>query len=296
MNWKKTAGLATGRALALSLMLWGVQQSAQADVILLGNQNTLYTINPTNAAVLTTVGLSRGGLLNFALAPGGVLYGLFLGDGGNALGTIDRSSGAVTMLGMITGGAGLIGQISFDSAGNLLGFASSGDIVYLNPGTAAVGASFGCALAFPPSFTVGANAFATVGYLDSSANGAAFKGVAGTGFSCSGSGAIGTTAVSSQLIAITTALSGSSYYGARQQIGSGVQIPYTLVSFNYSGPNVAIPNLTTIGALPSSNPVGIAFDAGGAFAPEPGSISLLAFGVGGLALYRWKRRPANGNG
>ena len=294
MNWKNTAGIATGRALTLSLMLWGVQQSAHAHVILLGNQNTLYTINPTNGAVLTTVGLSRGGLLHFALDPGGLLYGLFVGDGSaNALGTIDRSSGAVTMIGLITGGPGLIGQISFDSLGNLLGFSTSKDIVYIDRGTGAVGASFGCGLSVPAPFTVGANAFAT------SVDGTRVRGVAASGVGCSGSTG-STGGASTQLISITTALSRGSYYGIfkTNSTGSGggpKPPPYTLVSFDYSGPNTVTPNLITLGALPSS-PVGIAFDPGGAFAPEPGSISLLALGVGGLAFYRWKRRTANGNG
>ena len=299
MIWKNTAGIATRRALTLGLILWSVQQRVHANAILIGDQNTLYTIDPTNAAVLNTVALSRGGLLNFALAPGGALYGLFLGASGNALGAIDRSSGAVTMIGVISGGPALTTQISFDSAGNLFGFAQSQDIFSINPGTAVVGVSFGCALAVPPSFTVGANAFATVSYKGST-SGAAFKGVA-AGASCTGtSGSTGTTTpASSPLIAITTALSGSSYYGIlhSNSTGSGgiLPPPDTLVSFNYSGPNAAIPNLTTLGALPGT-PVGIAFDSGGSFAPEPGSISLLAVGIGGLVFYRWKRRTANGNG
>ena len=298
MNWKNTAGIATRRAMTLGLILWSVQQRVHANAILIGDQSTLYTIDPTNAAVLNTVALSRGGLLNFALAPGGALYGLFLGAGGNALGAIDRSSGAVTMIGLISGGPALITQISFDSAGNLFGFAQSQDIFSIIPGTAVVGGSFGCALAVPPSFTVGANAFATVSYTGST-GGAAIKGVAASA-SCTGStGSTGTTLPSSSpLIAITTGLSGSNYYGILHinTTGSGIRpTPDTLVSFNYSGPNAAIPNVTTLGAVPN-NQVGIAFDSSGSFAPEPGSISLLAAGIVGLAFYRWSRRTANGNG
>jgi hypothetical protein len=293
---KNTAGNAIRRALTLGLILWGVQQNVQAGKILIGSQNTLYTLDPTNAAVLNTVTLSRGGMLNFALDPGGLLYGLFTGNSGNTLGTIDRTSGVVTTIGQISGAPAVINEISFDSAGNLLGFANSRDIIYIDRGTGAVGASFGCAPSIPPSFTAGANAFATVAYTDSR-GGEAFTGVAGTGVGCaSGSGSSGASPDHSTLAAITTGLSGGSYYGIFvPNSASGAAPPNTLVSFDYSGPNAATPNLTTLGTV-QSTPVGIAFDPGGSFAPEPGSVSLLAAGVGVLAFYCWKQRAANKNG
>ena len=107
---------------------------------LYGVNSSLYSIDPATGAP-TLIGAT--GLTNFAgLAvdpASGTLYGVELST--SNLVTLNTATGAATVIGALNPGQGIVGDITFDPAGTLVGsaFGSAGDLLFdINKTTAAV--------------------------------------------------------------------------------------------------------------------------------------------------------------
>ena len=264
------------RTLALAVAITGGGQVARAAALLSASPTTLYSLNSDTYVVTTLAQFSMIGLRGMALSPLGEIYGGF--DGPNStgiLGTINRNTGQVTTIGTF---ANLPGSLSFDPSGNLF-LGNAAGIFALNLTDGSLGSQFACGSALLLSF--GANGVATI-----SNGGPVFRVSAGAGCTGSGSGTTGSGTTGSgaapPLLAMTQGQSPDSYFGvvadATQSLGA------SLISFNYS-----TQSFNGHGAAPR-DVNSITLDSPTNCTPEPGSISLLAVGLMGLGLYRWRSR------
>lgn len=103
----------------------------------------LYTLNPATA-VATSIGPTGHAFTGLAFDPTtDILYGVTSPNDGdvpsrNSLFTIDMTTGAATLVGAISGGAGVISlsDIAFDSSGQLYGYgAATGNLHVVNKST-----------------------------------------------------------------------------------------------------------------------------------------------------------------
>jgi uncharacterized protein DUF11/carboxypeptidase family protein len=129
-----------------------------ADGTLYGANSNLYSIDATGAPTL----IGATGFSNFAglaIDPAsGILYGVELGT--SRLFTVNRTTGAATLVGALSPAVGGVGDITFDPAGQLIGtsFGSGGNLLFdINKTTGAVtnartvGGSAPQGLAFAPA-------------------------------------------------------------------------------------------------------------------------------------------------
>jgi hypothetical protein len=101
-----------------------------------GNVNTqLYTLNPANGQIATTIGSINFSVTGLAIQPGsGVLYGVTTGTNPRLI-TINKTTGAGSVIGSLFSGTptGPVADMTFTSNGTLYGWSeNSDDLVTIN--------------------------------------------------------------------------------------------------------------------------------------------------------------------
>jgi hypothetical protein len=251
-----------------------------------GAAGTLYTLDPANGAVLTTVGsLNDAAGTNYPITglafhpTTGVLYGS-TGNNPEAtaarLVTINPATAEVTLIGSFNAGPvnssgtpATMADLGFDSAGNLFGVGSIGGpqlySINIATGQATVIGSTGLT-----STTGGGIAIAPTGTFYGTPTASRFGTYSGTGTYTdianpakpTGGGAYG-----------SLDFSGSVLYGLN--VGSGSPPPTYLVTIN-----------PTTGAVTPLGPSANSIDAIAFQIPEPSALALFALGLVGWALRR----------
>ena len=104
----------------LAVILGTFAAAQAAPLLYVSDGATLFSLDPSNAAVLSSQALSAPSLHAMTFSATGVLYGLFVPDGEARLGTIDPNTGLVSFLGLNTGQFVPTG-LAFNSSGSLYG-------------------------------------------------------------------------------------------------------------------------------------------------------------------------------
>lgn len=272
----------------LAVLLGTLAAAQAAPLLYVSDGATLFSLDPSNAAVLSTQALSAPSLRAMTFSATGVLYGLFVPNGEEAsLRTIDPNTGLVSSLDLNTGLFSPTG-LAFNSSGSLFGLFDT-EIFGLDPNTGAAASSpsacgiFGQSLAF----TADSSALFLAGLFPQqvpvdggscSGSGSGSGSGFGTGDTGSGSGSGSGSAILSELSAFTIT------NGTAFAIGRYTDGQRALFSFDASTytPN---PVRTELGSLDSSI-TSIAAMENTSFVPEPGSVVLLGVGVGAMLLLR----------
>lgn len=107
-----------------------------------GTSATLYTLNPATGAIATTIGPIGRSVTGMAVRPGtGVLYGVTTSSGTNPLSliTINKTTGAGTLVAALSTAVIPVADISFAADGTLYGWSEqTDDLVTINLTTGAV--------------------------------------------------------------------------------------------------------------------------------------------------------------
>jgi hypothetical protein len=264
----------------LAVMLGTLAAAQAAPLLYVSDGATLFSLDPSNAAVLSSQALSAPSLRAMTFSATGVLYGLFVPNGEEAsLRTIDPNTGLVSSLDLNTGLFSPTG-LAFNSSGSLFGLFDT-QIFGLDPTTGAAASSpsacgiLGQSLAFtadPSALVLFGLTVQQVpvdgGRCPASGSGSG----SGTGFTGSGS------AVLSDLTAFTIT-NGTAFSIGRYTDGARVLLSFDASTYS---PN---PVRTQLGSLDSSI-TSIAAIENTSFVPEPGSVVLLGVGVGAMLLLR----------
>jgi hypothetical protein len=270
----------------LAVMLGTLAAAQAAPLLYVSDGATLFSLDPSNAAVLSSQALSAPSLRAMTFSATGVLYGLFVPNGEEAsLRTIDPNTGVVSFLDLNTGLFSPTG-LAFNSSGSLFGLFDT-QIFGLDPTTGAAASSpSACGiLGQSLAFTADPSALVLFGLtvqqvpVDGGSCPASGSGSgSGTGFTGSGS------AVLSDLTAFTITNGTAFSIGTAFAICRYTDGQRALFSFDASTytPN---PVRTELGALDSSI-TSIAAMENTSFVPEPGSVVLLGVGVGAMLLLR----------
>jgi hypothetical protein len=264
----------------LAVMLGTLAAAQAAPLLYVSDGATLFSLDPSNAAVLSSQALSAPSLRAMTFSATGVLYGLFVPNGEEAsLRTIDPNTGLVSSLDLNTGLFSPTG-LAFNSSGSLFGLFDT-QIFGLDPTTGAAASSpsacgiLGQSLAFtadPSALVLFGLTVQQVpvdgGRCPASGSGSG----SGTGFTGSGS------AVLSDLTAFTIT-NDTAFSIGRYTDGARVLLSFDASTYS---PN---PVRTQLGSLDSSI-TSIAAIENTSFVPEPGSVVLLGVGVGAMLLLR----------
>jgi hypothetical protein len=261
-------------------MLGTLAAAQAAPLLYVSDGATLFSLDPSNAAVLSSQALSAPSLRAMTFSATGVLYGLFVPNGEEAsLRTIDPNTGLVSSLDLNTGLFSPTG-LAFNSSGSLFGLFDT-QIFGLDPTTGAAASSpSACGiLGQSLAFTADPSALVLFGLtvqqvpVDGGSCPASGSGSgSGTGFTGSGS------AVLSDLTAFTIT-NGTAFSIGRYTDGARVLLSFDASTYS---PN---PVRTQLGSLDSSI-TSIAAIENTSFVPEPGSVVLLGVGVGAMLLLR----------
>jgi hypothetical protein len=264
----------------LAVMLGTLAAAQAAPLLYVSDGATLFSLDPSNAAVLSSQALSAPSLRAMTFSATGVLYGLFVPNGEEAsLRTIDPNTGLVSSLDLNTGLFSPTG-LAFNSSGSLFGLFDT-QIFGLDPTTGAAASSpSACGiLGQSLAFTADPSALVLFGLtvqqvpVDGGSCPASGSGSgSGTGFTGSGS------AVLSDLTAFTIT-NGTAFSIGRYTDGARVLLSFDASTYS---PN---PVRTQLGSLDSSI-TSIAAIENTSFVPEPGSVVLLGVGVGAMLLLR----------
>jgi hypothetical protein len=270
----------------LAVLLGTLAAAQAAPLLYVSDGSNISSIDPSNAAVLSTQALSAPSLRAMTFSATGVLYGLFVPNGEEAsLRTIDPNTGVVSFLDLNTGLFSPTG-LAFNSSGSLFGLFDT-EIFGLDPNTGAAASSpsacgiFGQSLAFTadPSALFLAGLFPQQVALDGgSCSGSGSGSGFGTGDTGSGSGSGSGSAILSELSAFTIT-NGTAFAICRYTDGQRALFSFDASTYT---PN---PVRTELGALDSSI-TSIAAMENTSFVPEPGSVVLLGVGVGAMLLLR----------
>ncbi len=270
----------------LAVMLGTLAAAQAAPLLYVSDGATLFSLDASNAAVLSSQALSATNLKAMTFSATGVLYGLFTPDGEARLGTIDPGSGFVSFLALTTGQFSPTG-LAFNASGNLYGLFGT-EIFALDAGTGASAASpsacgvFGQSLAFTadPAALVLSGLFVQQFSVDGGT--CPFTGSGGGG----GTGDTGSgSPVLSELSAFTIT-NGTAFAIGRYSNGPRALFSYDACTY------AATPALTQLGSLAStttsiaSTTTSIAAMESTSFVPEPGSVVLLGVGVAAMLLLR----------
>ena len=264
----------------LAVLLGTLAAAQAAPLLYVSDGATLFSLDPSNAAVLSSQALSAPSLRAMTFSATGVLYGLFVPNGEEAsLRTIDPNTGLVSSLDLNTGLFSPTG-LAFNSSGSLFGLFDT-QIFGLDPTTGAAASSpSACGiLGQSLAFTADPSALVLFGLtvqqvpVDGGSCPASGSGSgSGTGFTGSGS------AVLSDLTAFTIT-NGTAFSIGRYTDGARVLLSFDASTYS---PN---PVRTQLGSLDSSI-TSIAAIENTSFVPEPGSVVLLGVGVGAMLLLR----------
>jgi hypothetical protein len=270
----------------LAVLLGTLAAAQAAPLLYVSDGSNISSIDPSNAAVLSTQALSAPSLRAMTFSATGVLYGLFVPNGEEAsLRTIDPNTGVVSFLDLNTGLFSPTG-LAFNSSGSLFGLFDT-EIFGLDPNTGAAASSpsacgiFGQSLAFTadPSALFLAGLFPQQVALDGgSCSGSGSGSGFGTGDTGSGSGSGSGSAILSELSAFTIT-NGTAFAICRYTDGQRALFSFDASTYT---PN---PVRTELGPLDSSI-TSIAAMENTSFVPEPGSVVLLGVGVGAMLLLR----------
>jgi hypothetical protein len=264
----------------LAVMLGTLAAAQAAPLLYVSDGATLFSLDPSNAAVLSSQALSAPSLRAMTFSATGVLYGLFVPNGEEAsLRTIDPNTGLVSSLDLNTGLFSPTG-LAFNSSGSLFGLFDT-QIFGLDPTTGAAASSpSACGiLGQSLAFTADPSALVLFGLtvqqvpVDGGSCPASGSGSgSGTGFTGSGS------AVLSDLEAFTIT-NGTAFSIGRYTNGARVLLSFDASTYSSS------PVRTQLGSLASTT-TSIAAIENTSFVPEPGSVVLLGVGVGAMLLLR----------
>jgi streptogramin lyase len=263
----------------LAVLLGTLAAAQAAPILYVSNGADLFSLDPSNAAVLSTQALSATNLKAMTFSATGVLYGLFTPDGEARLGTIDPASGFVSFLALTTGQFTPTG-LAFNSSGSLYGL--FGDQIFaLDASTGAAASSPSACGVFGQSLAFTADPAALV------LSGLSVQQVPVDGGTCpfTGSGSGGGTGSTGSGSAVLSSLEAFTITnGTAFSIGRYTDGARVLLSFDAStySPN---PALTQLGSLASTTS-SIAAMENTSFVPEPGSVVLLGVGVGAMLLLR----------
>jgi hypothetical protein len=270
----------------LAVLLGTLAAAQAAPLLYVSDGSNISSIDPSNAAVLSTQALSAPSLRAMTFSATGVLYGLFVPNGEEAsLRTIDPNTGVVSFLDLNTGLFSPTG-LAFNSSGSLFGLFDT-EIFGLDPNTGAAASSpsacgiFGQSLAFTadPSALFLAGLFPQQVALDGgSCSGSGSGSGFGTGDTGSGSGSGSGSAILSELSAFTIT-NGTAFAICRYTDGQRALFSFDASTYTPD------PVRTELGALDSSI-TSIAAMENTSFVPEPGSVVLLGVGVGAMLLLR----------
>lgn len=277
----------------LAAMLGTLAAAQAAPLLYVSDGATLFSLDPSNAAVLSTQALSAASLRAMTFSATGVLYGLFTPDGEARLGTIDPNTGLVSFLALNTGQFSPTG-LAFNSSGSLYGLFGT-EIFGLDAATGAASSSpsacdvFGQSLAFTadPSalvlsslsvqqFPVDGGSCPSSG--SSSGSGSTSGSGSGSGTGDTGSGSTSGSAFLSDLEAFTIT-NGTAFSIGRYTDGARVLLSFDASTYSPS------PARTQLGSLASTT-TSIAAMENTSFVPEPGSVVLLGVGVAAMLLLR----------
>ena len=269
----------------LAVMLGTLAAAQAAPLLYVSDGATLFSLDPSNAAVLSTQALSAASLRAMTFCATGVLYGLFTPDGEARLGTIDPNTGLVSFLALNTGQFDPTG-LAFNSSGSLYGLFGT-EIFGLDATTGAAASSpsacdvFGQSLAFtadPSALVLFGLHVAQVpvdgGSCPSSTSGSG----SGSGTGDTGSGSTSGSAFLSDLEAFTIT-NGTAFSIGRYTDGARVLLSFDASTYSPS------PARTQLGSLASTT-TSIAAMENTSFVPEPGSVVLLGVGVAAMLLLR----------
>jgi hypothetical protein len=288
-----------------ALFLTAALALANAGLIGYASDGTnIYTIDPSNGAVLNTETLSTGALLGLAVDSSGALYGSFAipsADFFGQIGAIDPVTGNVTLLGGILtdtfGNQWNAGALAFDPSGSLYSFSansilsvdsSSGfvtDQLDASPGSQALAFDANCTAWLSSNSTLssigqscggkfGTSGGAPTGSATGSATGSS---IAWTG----GTSAGGVDNLSSGPIVALSSTNSGLFYGIAIDDGGNPN----LVSFDPDSLDNPI-GVNTLGALP----IGVnSLAVGGDFTPEPAGVACMSIGLAVVFYYRRRR-------
>jgi hypothetical protein len=258
---------------ALLLTLGCASLSSATIIAYIADGSTLYKIDPTTGATISSVDLDITGLRAMTFSSDGTLYGMFSSGSIFHLGTINTTTGTVTLTPQTATIGGF--SIAFDGL-SLYELDRSANVTQLDPTTGAEGATVSCNT-FGLGMAFGGDGQAWRGDFNGQVHEYALGG------SCTGSTGGSPGSGSSPKLAYLSYVNGTMY--ALDPVLS------QLDSFDGSTfPAGGAPSITTIGSV-AGGTSSLAVEDVTTFTPEPAAIPLMGSGIAALAgfLY-WRRR------